>query len=227
MQACQYFFGEPAKSSFAQRAVISNAHDDGYDYEHVSLSTYSELILMLLDTYALEDVIAEADTALHNLKMAPHDTPTKFATAMMRKSLPFCPVYTKLHLPKLFIVGLTDNLRDMARQKMAHNPRATYDKLARYDSQLRKVTKSTSGKGDLGSRSATPSVNLVTPPPKLPASTVDNEQKLLLLNARLERSTTSSLQGAGVQVPSTIDICDCKLCLWDHHVTTSCPVAEN
>lgn len=99
---------------------------------------------------------------------------TKLAATLMSKSLRFGGVCSNLHLHPLFIVGLPDNLRDMARQMMVDDHRVAYNELALYNTQLHKMTMLTSGKGVLRSTPATPSVNLVTaPPPKAPAPAAD------------------------------------------------------
>lgn len=147
MHEFQYLLGEPAKSSLAQSIVLPHAHDDVYEYEHVSLSKYSQVVHTLLETCAPDDIIAEADSALRDLKIVPHHTPTKLASTLISMSLLFGGVYRKLHLQPLFIEFLPDKLHDMVRKKMADKTRVAYDKLARHAYQLQKMTQSTSGKG--------------------------------------------------------------------------------
>lgn len=62
------------------------------------MTTYSQVVQTLLDTYAPDDVITEADDALQDLKTKPSQTQKNFAATLMSKLLRFVGVYGKLQL---------------------------------------------------------------------------------------------------------------------------------
>lgn len=121
MHTFENFLWKLTKPFCSLQIVHRGMRQEYYKFYTVRFSTYVHVVYSLLDTYASNKILADADAILRDMKMARTDTPTNFEVCLMKCPLRFGGVYTKVQL-----------LSDMV-----------YDKLASLAENLHQMTNST------------------------------------------------------------------------------------
>ena len=96
------------------------------------LTTYPEVVNFLLQTYATDDVIAEAVTDVENLKQSTAMTEQEYSDELWKRALRCGTVFSGDRLKGYFVEGLLPALRGQVRHYAASHRRSTYEAILRY-----------------------------------------------------------------------------------------------
>lgn len=89
------FLEEPVKPLHSQRIVSPKIRQEYYEFDTVRLSTYAQVAFSLLDIYAVDKVLADANTTFHDMHVVRTDTPRTFAVSLVKSAHRFGAIYTK------------------------------------------------------------------------------------------------------------------------------------
>lgn len=138
------YMEEPARSSLSMRLSHPKTGKAGKG----KLTSYSSAVNYLLQTYASDDVIAEAEADLRHFTQTRNITPQEYAVALTLKVLRCGPVYTEARMIGIYIEGLQESIRSTVRTYWGEHPQADLNALARHATSVTNLTGS--GKTRLG-----------------------------------------------------------------------------
>lgn len=112
------------------------------DFRNGSLSSYVEVVIFLLTTYAAENVIVQAARSLENCKQSPRMARTDFCKRLYAEALHCDSLYEEKRVRSLSIDGLEDAVSDNFQLYRSRNPSEPLTEIASYTYTVIKIADS-------------------------------------------------------------------------------------
>lgn len=94
------FYSKTPKAAFSHQVTDRKHETEG------TLTTYHQVVNYMLETYATDNVIAEAEAGITNFKQPARSTAVLDCEAVLEKALRCGMTYNGLRLKRIFVEGL-------------------------------------------------------------------------------------------------------------------------
>lgn len=227
------FMDEPARSSLSMRL----SHPKSGKAKKGKLTSYSEAINYLLQTYASDDVVAEAEADLRHFVQNRSMSPQEYATALTLKVLRCGPVYTEARIIGIYIEGLRESIHSTVRTYRSEHPAADLNTLAHHVASVSNLTgagkdRNRARRNVLPVETESASPPMSTPEAATPSKS-PSQPSLVLSEESIFTNELLMLQAQGSQEAdlnssAIMDSGDyCRVCYeYQDHASSKCPYLQ-